>query len=457
MATSRALRAVLEELAAGLTPVKLAARAVATSHVALTGLQTIDGVALAEGDRVLLTGQTAATKNGLWNASSGVWSRTEDASTNNFFVPGMQVFVTEGTTNARTQWHLTSPTVGPIRLDVTSLTFAKAIGASAAIDAAVPATASTIAQRDASGGLTAVNIYSQGVRAPDSPTANVAGTSLDLSGGLCHSSDIGERNRGHFLFRHGVCASANSYQAAKEVHYYGDSRSLTNPEWIIRDDGPIGQAGFDPVADGERTPSQWLFGVGANPTSGKGPSLQIFSHVNSVVVEAATRVQQGIRSGNRNGVFARVWPTLAPSTQGAANGHGGSVEHINRRVQTTGNGAGTPGTERIWQSPLAAVGGETPFAANEYAHCDMLLQAYLSGDTFVNYRFVFQVRGHVGVFGSVVDYPQSIYASRAGSGGNGIVSVNADGTNSRPYIDVTGWSAKTITWQLTGTITRVAL
>ncbi len=323
--------------------------------------------------------------------------------------------------------------------------------------AAVPATPNVLVKRGASGEINAVNVVAQGFRAPDSTTPDVQGSSIDLSGGLCHVSDIGERNRGHFLYRHGVCASANSYQAAKEVHYYGDPRSLTNPEWIVSDDGFIGQAGFDPVVDGERTPSARLIGVGANPTTGLGPRLELFAHANQVILSAATRVQREIRTGRRNGTFTSVWPTQAPSSQGAANGNGGTIEYINRRVQTTGNGAGTPGTERIWQSVLAATGGETPFAANEFAHVDVLLQAYLSGDTFVTYRFAFQVRGFVGIFGSVVDYPLAIYASRAGSGGNGVVSVSSDGTNDRPYINVTGWSGKTITWQLMGTITRVAL
>lgn len=50
----------------------------ATTNVALTGLQTIGSVTLAANDRVLLTGQTAASENGIYDAASGAWTRSAD-------------------------------------------------------------------------------------------------------------------------------------------------------------------------------------------------------------------------------------------------------------------------------------------------------------------------------------------------------------------------------------------
>lgn len=41
---------------------------------ALTGLQTIDGVNLVQGDRVLLTGETVPENNGIWIANAGGWT-----------------------------------------------------------------------------------------------------------------------------------------------------------------------------------------------------------------------------------------------------------------------------------------------------------------------------------------------------------------------------------------------
>jgi hypothetical protein len=58
--------------------VKAPVRAVATSNITLSGLQTVGGVALAENDRVLVTAQTTGSLNGIYSASTGSWTRTKD-------------------------------------------------------------------------------------------------------------------------------------------------------------------------------------------------------------------------------------------------------------------------------------------------------------------------------------------------------------------------------------------
>ena len=74
-----------------------------------SGLQTIDGVALAEGDRVLVKNQNNEQSNGIYVASAGTWSRANDALT-----PEQQwnesVSVLSGTTNGgKYFWENTSP------------------------------------------------------------------------------------------------------------------------------------------------------------------------------------------------------------------------------------------------------------------------------------------------------------------------------------------------------------
>lgn len=59
-------------------PVLLPAACVATANVALTGLQTIDGYTLVDGDQALLSAQTTASQNGPWVAHSGAWTRPSD-------------------------------------------------------------------------------------------------------------------------------------------------------------------------------------------------------------------------------------------------------------------------------------------------------------------------------------------------------------------------------------------
>src|SRR5262245_38889437 len=71
--------------------VKAPCRAVATSNIALHGLQTINGVTTVENDRVLVTAQTDSTDNGIWLASSGNWSRAPDFADTRDAVQGTQV------------------------------------------------------------------------------------------------------------------------------------------------------------------------------------------------------------------------------------------------------------------------------------------------------------------------------------------------------------------------------
>ena len=84
--------------------------------IAHAGLYTLNGVALAEGDRVLDKDQVDQTQNGIWQASSGNWIRTYDASKNTDFVEGTQVLATEGALGAGQIYVLTT-TDNPVVID----------------------------------------------------------------------------------------------------------------------------------------------------------------------------------------------------------------------------------------------------------------------------------------------------------------------------------------------------
>ncbi|MBB6153709.1 hypothetical protein HDC30_000903 [Pseudomonas sp. JAI115] len=100
---------------------KQAVRVATTTDIALTDLQTIDDVALAAGDRVLVKHQTRAADNGLYIAGLGVWRRTADARSSVQVTAGLTVVVQEGSTHADTLWLLT--TNAPIELGETELAF----------------------------------------------------------------------------------------------------------------------------------------------------------------------------------------------------------------------------------------------------------------------------------------------------------------------------------------------
>ena len=112
--------------------IKQSVRATTTADIALTGLQTIDGVNLGTGDRVLVKNQAAAAQNGIYVVAVGAWARSEDANTNPEVTSGMFTFVTSGTLAGKTGWVLTTP--DPIVLGTTALVFEQFSAAGQVID-----------------------------------------------------------------------------------------------------------------------------------------------------------------------------------------------------------------------------------------------------------------------------------------------------------------------------------
>lgn len=101
--------------------------AATTAPVTLSGLQTVDGVALSAGARVLVKNQAAAKDNGLYQVvAGGAWTRSPDADASAKVTPGMLVLVERGTVNADSAWQLV--TDAPITLGVTALTYEMAFG-----------------------------------------------------------------------------------------------------------------------------------------------------------------------------------------------------------------------------------------------------------------------------------------------------------------------------------------
>lgn len=110
----------VDNLVTGLD-MKESVRAATTGNVTLSGLQTVDGVALAAGDRVLVKQQSTAAENGIYRAAAGAWARAPDADSNAEVTSGMYVFVEDGTANASAGWVLA--TRNPIALGTTALSF----------------------------------------------------------------------------------------------------------------------------------------------------------------------------------------------------------------------------------------------------------------------------------------------------------------------------------------------
>lgn len=83
--------------------VKRAVRVATTANITLSGTQTIDGIAVVAGDRVLVKDQTTTSQNGIYIVAAGAWTRSLDADASSELA-GAMVAVDLGTTNGGTTW-----------------------------------------------------------------------------------------------------------------------------------------------------------------------------------------------------------------------------------------------------------------------------------------------------------------------------------------------------------------
>lgn len=93
----------VDGIAAGMD-YKTSVRAATTANITLTGPQTIDGVSLVAGNRVLVKDQTTGNQNGIYVVAAGAWTRATDADTGPKLDGGSTVWVDEGTVNGDTGW-----------------------------------------------------------------------------------------------------------------------------------------------------------------------------------------------------------------------------------------------------------------------------------------------------------------------------------------------------------------
>lgn len=170
-AQDAATKAYVDNLLLGLkwkAPARVATTANGTLATAFANGQTVDGVTLATGDRILIKNQSDATANGIYVvAASGAPTRATDADGNTELI-NATLLVSEGTANADSQWTCTNDTMD---IGTTEIAFVR-IGSGAAaqinVDSEVPTGTIngsnadfTLAQTPATGSL---HLYLNGVR-----------------------------------------------------------------------------------------------------------------------------------------------------------------------------------------------------------------------------------------------------------------------------------------------------
>lgn len=127
--TDAATKQYVDNLVNGLSwksQVRAATTTNGTLATAFANGQTVDGVTLATGNRILLKNQTTQSENGIYVvAASGAPTRATDADSAAELV-NATVYVSEGTANADTAWTQTAN--APITVGTTALTWAQVGG-----------------------------------------------------------------------------------------------------------------------------------------------------------------------------------------------------------------------------------------------------------------------------------------------------------------------------------------
>lgn len=79
---------------------KVPCRVATTAAITLSGLQTIDGVALAAGDRVLVKDQASSADNDIYVAATGAWVRAKDFDGSRDVVNGTKILIARSSPTA---------------------------------------------------------------------------------------------------------------------------------------------------------------------------------------------------------------------------------------------------------------------------------------------------------------------------------------------------------------------
>ena len=121
-----ATKAYVDATAVGLD-VKNSARVATTEDITLSGVQTIDGVGVLAGDRVLVKDQATGSENGVYDVvSGGAWTRSADAIQDEL-TSGSFVFVEEGSINGSAGFVVS--TANPITIGTTDVEWSQFSGA----------------------------------------------------------------------------------------------------------------------------------------------------------------------------------------------------------------------------------------------------------------------------------------------------------------------------------------
>lgn len=308
-------KAYADAMALGLAP-KDAVRATTTgADITLSGIQTIDDVALVAGDRILVRNQAIASQNGIYMVANGAWARATDADNNSTegfseVKSGMFCMVSEGTQFISCGFML--QTFNPIVLGTTNLVFIQFSSAGLVqAGTGLSKTGNTLSL--ASGVVTpgtyrSVNVDTYGrVTAGTNPTTIADYGLIDaqhtITGGASTiaSADL---NPNFALMSDGNGKVAVSTVTAIELGYVGGVTSSLQAQLNAKQ---------DPITGGASTVTLTNLGVSAALASDAG---------GKIVVSPTTATELGYVSGVTSSLQTQIDSKTATSALSAASGAG---------------------------------------------------------------------------------------------------------------------------------------
>jgi hypothetical protein len=218
------------------TAIKGPCRVATTANIALYGEQTIDGIAVVTGDRVLVKNQTAGYENGLYVADTGQWRRSKDFNKTRDVVTGTQVLIVNGDLDDNVLYAVT--TANPVVVGTTNIQFelihltdsAAAEAAKVAAQAAQAAAEAAAAEAEAA----AATILPGTIPVADRTAMAALNTSVWTSAALKESGREGVWRwvLGDFTTLTGIDTSQGIYCASSSI-------PVTTGCWVRNTDGEV--------------------------------------------------------------------------------------------------------------------------------------------------------------------------------------------------------------------------
>jgi hypothetical protein len=277
--------------------------AASTGNLTLSGEQSVDGVALVAGDRVLVKDQTDATENGIYAVALSNWEREPDFDGPDDVAGGTKIPVNQGTQNFNTIWGVTN--VDDITVGTTEITFGNFVtsGNAVAAEAAQAGAEAAQAGAEAAASDSATSAAEAAVSAAAAQAQLTATSSTSL--GIGAGSKVFTTQTGR-AFQAGVFIIAYSagdptnWMIGQSASYSGTTLTLTvgvddfegagtYTDWILQisgargPEGPTGPAG---AGSGDMLKSENLSGLADYPTARSNLGVAIGSDVQAY--DAAT-------------------------------------------------------------------------------------------------------------------------------------------------------------------------